>query len=232
MISAPGHILRLARAGLTLARYDALASPEQIAELPWPARFGHGLARRLGGGKMHLDDGRGERLSAALVKLGPSFIKLGQFLATRPDMIGGEAAVDLAQLQDRLPPFPKSDALAEIERAFNADPDSLFERIDDAVAAASIAQVHRAHTRESDGSGREVAVKVLRPGIEARFERDLQSFLFGARMAERLHAPIRRLRPVDAVETLAHSVRLEMDLRRIRVFGCRRSTGSAPRAAC
>ena len=216
MFKAIRHLVRLGRAGRTLARYDALATPEQLAALPGPARFALKLAKiplpftR----KPPVDaNGRGERLSAALISLGPSYIKLGQFLATRPDVIGAETAEDLSILQDKLPPFGMDAARSEILAGLGAPVDELFSTFGEPVAAASIAQVHKARIGGDGEAGRDVAVKVLRPGIERRLAQDLESFRFVAQTAESWHAPTRRLRPVDAVETLAHSVRLELDLR-------------------
>ncbi len=216
MLNAVRHLIRLARAGRTLARYDAIADPRHIAALPGAAKFGLALARiRLPFEKKPSEgtDDRGERLSAALIALGPTYIKLGQFLATRPDIVGADAASDLSILQDRLPPFSLEEAREEIRLGLDCDPDDIFEELGEPVAAASIAQVHKARTREADGASRQVAVKVLRPGIEALLAKDLDSFFFAARLGERLHAPLRRLRPVDAVTTLAHSMQLELDLR-------------------
>ena len=216
MLGAVRHLFRLARAGRTLARYDALADPQQVAELPAVARLGLRLARiRLPGEKRPAagTDDRGQRLSAALISLGPTYIKLGQFLATRPDIVGAETASDLSILQDKLPPFSTEEAREEIRRGLDTDPDDLFEELSEPIAAASIAQVHKARTREAEGPSRDVAVKVLRPGIEGLLARDLDSFFFAARLGERWHPPLRRLRPVDAVATLAHSVDLELDLR-------------------
>ena len=209
-------MVRLARAGRTLARYDALADPGQLAQLPAPARMGLRLARiRLPWEPkpaIRAND-RGERLSAALIALGPTYIKLGQFLATRADIVGAEAAADLSILQDKLPPFDMAEARTEIEAGLGAPVDELFEELGEPVAAASIAQVHKAKTREASGNAHDVAVKVLRPGVEKLLARDLDGFFFAARLAERFHEPMRRLRPVDAVETLARSVNLELDLR-------------------
>jgi ubiquinone biosynthesis protein len=152
----------------------------------------------------------GQRLAAAFEELGPSFIKLGQLLSTRADLLGEELTVDLASLQDRLPPFPGREARALIEAEFGCPLDTLFAVFDEtAIAAASIAQVHFARTRD----GEEVAVKVLRPGITAAFARDLDLFLWLAGLAERLHPTLRRLKPVEVVQTLAEVVRFEMDLR-------------------
>jgi len=152
----------------------------------------------------------GQRLAAAFEELGPSFIKLGQLLSTRADLLGEEITADLASLQDRLPPFPGAAARALIEAEFARPLDALFMTFDEgAVAAASIAQVHFART----SAGNEVAVKVLRPGIAAAFARDLDLFLWLAGLAEWLVAGLRRLKPVEVVQTLAEVVRFEMDLR-------------------
>ena len=209
MFAAPLHVVRLLRAARVLARHGGLLSPEQLREAPLPVRAG---VRLLGMGPKPRAVRDGDALSAvsaALARLGPSWIKLGQFLATRPDIVGFERAEQLAELQDRLPPFPQEEAVARIREALGRPVDDLFAEIGPPVAAASIAQVHRARTTD----GRDVAVKVLRPGVEHRFRRDLESFYFAARMAERFHPPSRRLKPVEVVDTLAHSVRLEMDLR-------------------
>ncbi len=142
--------------------------------------------------------------------MGPSFIKLGQLLSTRADLLGDELAADLASLQDRLPPFPGAQARAAIEREFGTPLETLFVSFDEtAVAAASIAQVHFARTPD----GQDVAVKVLRPGVAQAFARDLDLFLWLAGWVERLYPPSRRLKPVEIVQTLAEVVRFEMDLR-------------------
>ena len=118
MLASAAHIYRLAKAGRTLARYDALLLPEQVAELPWLARLGLKLAR-FGSSSPAMD--ANSRLAAALSALGPSYIKLGQFLATRPDMVGAKRAFELKALQDRLPPFPIDEARAAIRANLGAD---------------------------------------------------------------------------------------------------------------
>ena len=210
MFAQFAHCIRLARAGRVIARYDGLVAPEQLSDLPAAARLGLRIAK-LGAGKPRSDVGN--PLAAALTELGPTYIKLGQFLATRPDIVGAERARQLSDLQDRMESFPQEAARAEIKAGLGAEASELFEEFGPAVAAASIAQVHRARTRVEDGDARDVAVQVLRPGIEKRFATDLDAFFFAARQLERWHAPSRRLRPVDAVQTLADSVKLEMDLR-------------------
>lgn len=199
-----GHVFRLARVGWVMARHDAFPPPEDRASLPLPARCALSLGALIAT-KSH---GNG-KLSRALAELGPSYVKLGQFLATRPDMVGPARAEELRKLQDRLPPFASDVARQTIKLNLGRDADELFAQFGPPVAAASIAQVHRATTKD----GRDVAVKILRPGIEQRFQRDLSDFFFAARLIERMSAPARRLRPVDATETLAQSVKLEMDLR-------------------
>ena len=149
-------------------------------------------------------------MAAAFNELGPSFVKLGQLLSTRADLLGEEMAIDLASLQDRLPPFPGQVARALIETEFARPIDTLFASFDEvAVAAASIAQVHFARTTD----GQEVAVKILRPGIAEAFTGDLNLFLWLAGLGERLQPALRRLKPVEVVQTLAEVVRIEMDLR-------------------
>lgn len=147
----------------------------------------------------------GKGLARALENLGPAFIKLGQALSTRSDIIGEETAADLSRLRDRLPPFPAARAIIAAE--LKAPVESLFREFENKpVAAASIAQVHRAVTKD----GRDVAVKILRPGIEKAFARDLDLFFWLAEMAERRRP---RLKPKEVVKTLKESVFFELDLR-------------------
>ncbi|MDR3500766.1 MAG: 2-polyprenylphenol 6-hydroxylase [Parvibaculum sp.] len=213
------NLMRLARAGRVLARHDALFPLELRGEMPGPLILLMALAKiRMPWERREAAIDGAEpavRLAAALMQLGPSYIKLGQFLATRPDIIGAELATDLTQLQDKLPPFPTEEARAIVEAELGQPLSKVFSSFSDAIAAASIAQVHRARTMpdEANPEGRDVAVKVLRPGIEASFGRDLDSFFWIAELVERVHAPARRLRPVESVQTLADSVKTEMDFR-------------------
>jgi len=151
-------------------------------------------------------------LSTAIDRLGPSYVKLGQFVSTRADIVGPKVVEQLERLQDRVSPHPRSVSVATIEAAFGVKLDALFVEFGEAVAAASIAQVHRARVRDGE-TMREVAVKVLRPGVERRFARDLSDMFFAARLAQRLAPDMRRLKPVAIVEALARSVRIEMDFR-------------------
>jgi ubiquinone biosynthesis protein len=204
MRRAVRNIWRLLRIAWILARYDALFLLEAIHAAPAVTAFARLAPRRRGLGRP------GQRLAQALQRLGPSFIKFGQTLSTRSDLLGEEIARDLSELQDRLPPFSGAKARAIIEAELGRPIDELFSHFDDKpVAAASIAQVHFAVTTE----GREVAVKVLRPGIEDAFARDLDLFYWVAEMAERTLPAWRRLRPVEVVRTVADSVAIEMDLR-------------------
>jgi len=153
-----------------------------------------------------------ERLSVALARLGPSYIKVGQFLATRPDVVGKNAALDLQHLQDQLPSFSQEEAERTIEEEFGKPVGDMFHSLSPPIAAASIAQVHVAEI-ERDGEVQKAAVKILRPDVEARFKRDLESFYLLARLVEFLVPAVRRLRPVAVVDTLASWVSMEMDFR-------------------
>ena len=196
-----GRLLGLAR---KLARHDILFPLEQVPSGPLIMALAKLLARPRGEGRV------GERLALAFTELGPGFIKLGQALSTRSDLLGEEMAADLSALQDRLPPFSGTEARATIEHELGATLDELFTQFDDtALAAASIAQVHLAITTD----GREVAVKVLRPGVEQAFAADLDLLYWVARLVERHRPELCRLKLVEIIDTFEESVRLEMDLR-------------------
>jgi ubiquinone biosynthesis protein len=146
----------------------------------------------------------------ALTALGPAYIKFGQILSTRPDVVGEELAVQLRVLQDKLPPFPLEEARAEIERELGLPVDDLFAWLSEPIAAASIAQVHKARIA---GTDEEVAVKILRPGIERAFRKDIDAFYFAARAIEILSPASRRLRPMDVIAHFEGVVMGELDLR-------------------
>jgi ubiquinone biosynthesis protein len=214
-MNAIANMVRLTRAGVVIAWSGARVLPDELRLPPPLALFGRmtaPLRKEKANGTGH-EVANEARLSTALTSLGPSYIKLGQFLATRDDIIGRELAADLSTLQDRLPPFSQDEARKAVEDALEAPIDTLFAEFGPPVAAASIAQVHKSSVREPGGALTPVAVKVLRPGIEQRFNKDLDSYFFAARMIERFHPPSRRLRPQAVVETLAKSVAIEMDLR-------------------
>ena len=146
----------------------------------------------------------------ALTALGPAYIKFGQLLSTRPDVVGDELALQLKYLQDKLPPFPTAIARQMIEDELDLPVDQIFSEFSEPVAAASIAQVHRARLRET---GQEVAVKVLRPGIERAFRKDIDAFHFAARIIELVSPASRRLRPRDVIAHFEGVVKGELDLR-------------------
>ncbi len=198
------NIWRLVRVTWILGRYDALFLLEDAKIAPFVTWIAGLAPRRRGLGRP------GQRLAAALQVLGPSFIKFGQALSTRPDLVGEDVAHELSELQDRLPPFSGKAAQDIIAREFDMPLDALFAEFDiEPVAAASIAQVHFARTIE----GEAVAVKILRPGIEDAFARDLELFYWLARLSERALPAWRRLKPVEVIRTFAESVAMEMDLR-------------------
>ena len=201
--------LRLAQAGFVLAREGALSVIDGAA-VPPVMRTGIAFGRMFEKRSVR-KRGAVENLRTALDRLGPTYVKIGQTLATRPDIVGPEVAAHLSLLQDKMDPFdaalvPQLLAAALEERA--AD----LTEISPPVAAASIAQVHKA-TLVADGLPRAVAVKILRPGIKERFRADIEAQYAGAALAERFVPGLRRLRPTDIVRTLDRSARLELDLR-------------------
>ena len=152
----------------------------------------------------------GRALVHLATALGATFIKVGQIASTRADLLPAPLVDELATLRDRVPPFPFAAVRATVETALGRPLEELFARFEvEPVAAASVAQVHRAVTTD----GKAVAVKVLRPGIEAEFARDLDALAAVARLAEHLSEEARRLRFSAVVQTLAESVALELDLR-------------------
>ncbi len=152
-MSAIGNLARLGRAGTVLAISGARVLPDDVNLPPPLVLFGRITAplRQKSNG-VDSDTANEAKLSAALTSLGPSYIKLGQFLATRDDIIGRKLAADLSTLQDRLPPFSQDEARAAVEEALEAPIDKLFASFGPPVAAASIAQVHKAQVRLPDGS--------------------------------------------------------------------------------
>ncbi len=199
------HIFRLLKWGRILARHGALRAieadrntPAQVKRLCRIARFGTIQPKE-------------PDYAGAFRAIGPAAIKLGQTLATRPDIIGVDAAHNLLMLQDQLPPAPFDSIHAEIDTSLNKPASELFETIDPvAVGSASIAQVHRARTSD----GRDVAVKVLRPGIREQFARDIETYEWAAAHLEALGGEAARLRPQLVIANLKRWTLRELDLRR------------------
>ena len=203
------HISRLIVVARTLARYDALYVLG-FDDLPMSIRVLRKLTSFTAFKKQNLPDRGGERLALALASLGPAFIKLGQTLATRADLIGREMAEDLSHLQDRLPPISFADAKAVIEAELGGPLEDTFSSMDETpVAAASIAQVHFA----TKTNGEKVAVKVLRPQIEGQIMRDVAAFDWFAHRVEKALPSTRRLQPREVVNTLRQTLTVELDLR-------------------
>ena len=203
-----GAFLRLMGWLWVLARYDALVPREITPHLPaWTRPFAHFL--HLFAGRQGREGRPGERVGKAFEHLGPVAIKLGQVLATRADIFGIQFARDLGRLKDALPAFPLAEARAEVERSLGRTVEDLFVDFGPPVAAASLAQAHPAYLHD----GTKVAVKVLRPGVERRVAKGLDSMRLGARLAHRLVPMARRLEPAAFVETIARALQLELDMR-------------------
>ena len=151
-------------------------------------------------------------LSKTLRKLGPTWIKLGQFLSTRPDIIGKDLSDKLKKLQDKVEPFTITKAKEILQKEFKEDYEDIFIEIMPSEAAASIAQVHKGKIKLNNEKY-DVAVKILRPNIEREIKRDLRNFFVTAKIMERFSKEAKRLRLVEVVKTLAESLSMEIDLR-------------------
>ncbi|TYB84921.1 2-polyprenylphenol 6-hydroxylase [Oceaniovalibus sp. ACAM 378] len=206
----PHNIWRLIRTGATLERTGAMNVVLDAFQAPRSLRIAAKVLavpfKWLG----YKGDPRHPPATRALTALGPAYIKFGQILSTRPDVVGDELAAQLRVLQDKLPPFPLAEARAMVEQELDIEIDALFSSFSEPVAAASIAQVHKATLRDS---GREVAVKVLRPGIEKAFKKDVDAFYLAARMVDLLAPGARRLRPMEVIRHFEGVVLGELDLR-------------------
>ncbi|MEY4984335.1 MAG: 2-polyprenylphenol 6-hydroxylase [Pseudomonadota bacterium] len=206
----PHNIWRLIRTGATLERTGAMDVVLTAFRAPPRLRF---VAHALGWPFKWLGlkgDPALPPATRALTALGPAYIKFGQILSTRPDIVGEELAQQMKYLQDKLPPFPTAIAKRMIEAELEMPVDRVFSEFSEPVAAASIAQVHRARLAET---GEEVAVKVLRPDIERAFRKDIDAFYLIARTIEILAPFARRLRPMDVIAHFEGVVLGELDLR-------------------
>lgn len=199
------HILRLLKWGRVLARHGALRIIEEGRNTPPPVRRLCRIAR-IGTIQPKVPD-----YARAFQEIGPAAIKLGQTLATRPDIVGEEPARNLLSLQDQLPPVSFDLVRQEIEDSFGAPLEKLFASFDpQAIGSASIAQVYKATT----GAGATVAVKVMRPGVRERFSRDIETYEWAAAHLEGLSAEAARLRPRAVIANLKRWTLRELDLRR------------------
>ncbi len=206
----PHNIWRLIRTGATFQRTGAMDVVLDAMDPPRALRFG----ARVIGWPLSFLGLRGDPdlppVTRALKALGPAYIKFGQMLSTRPDVVGAELAEQLTYLQDKLPPFSTEIARKMIEDELGAPVDELFSMFSEPVAAASIAQVHHARIATTN---EEVAVKVLRPGIERAFRKDIDAFHFSAWVIEKLLPSSRRLRPTEVIAHFESVVMGELDLR-------------------
>ncbi|MHA6346770.1 2-polyprenylphenol 6-hydroxylase [Roseivivax sp. CAU 1761] len=206
----PHNFWRLIRTGATFERTGAMGVVLDAFDAPRPLR----VACRVLGWPFkwlgHEGDPVAPPATRALVALGPAYIKFGQILSTRPDVVGEDMASQLRVLQDKLPPFTIAEAKAAIAQDLGVSPDAVFSQFSAPVAAASIAQVHKARLAET---GETVAVKVLRPSIERAFRKDIDAFYFAAKAVERLAPSSRRLKPMDVIRHFEGVVMGELDLR-------------------
>jgi ubiquinone biosynthesis protein len=202
-------LLRLPMIGWHLGRAGTLGHLSRGALLPtWLRRLCSGMDRLMRSGSAKRD--AGSALAEAFIQLGPGFIKFGQALSTRADLIGPEMTLSLSLLQDRLPPFSADLARRHVTREVGKPIDEVFSRFDpEPVAAASIAQVHRAQLLD----GRDVAIKLLRPDIHRRLQADTRLFYSLARILEWVAPNLRRLKLVTAVDQFAQISDIELDLR-------------------
>jgi len=213
MASALLNTFRLAKAGVVFAQHGVRFVPKSMP-VPVALRVARVVVAPISwlSAPFRIGQPKAKRISAALTQLGPSYVKLGQFLATRADVIGPDLARDLAWLQDKQPPFSMALARATVERELGGRLEDHFAEFGPPVAAASIAQVHKAVVVEN-GVRRNVAVKILRPNVEKQFQRDLDSYAFAARMVDRWVPSAQRLKPLAVVANLKRTTDLEMDLR-------------------
>ncbi|KPF53002.1 2-polyprenylphenol 6-hydroxylase [Rhizobium sp. AAP116] len=209
-MSTIGAYFRLARVGWVLVREGVVAALPSEG-LPPLVGIAKATVAPLARGRAKSVE-RSDRLARAVARLGPSYVKIGQFLATRPDVVGAEFAEDLAGLQDRMDFFPTQASKTTIQESLGRSIEELYTHFGEPIAAASIAQVHPAQVATPEGS-RKVAVKVIRPGVRKRFAADLEAMYLVSHLQERFLPHTRRLRPVEVTKTLEQTTKVEMDLR-------------------
>lgn len=207
MLKLLATFFRLLRTGWVLIRHDSFVPVEYAALVPWPIRVFGAISRIFSIGNRK--GNAGERFANALEDLGPAYIKFGQILSTRGDMFDAEFAEGLSRLKDKVPPFPMATAEKMIAEEWGAPWSKYLKSLSEPIAAASVAQVHKAELHD----GQIVAVKVLRPNIVSRMTKDMDVINLVATLAHNAVPKIRRMRPKDFVSEARRAVMLELDLR-------------------
>ena len=203
---------RMLKTGWVLTRHDALVPKEYADAVPLPVRMVGGVSRVFA--IKSRADNPGERFAQALEKLGPAYIKFGQILSTRGDMLDPVFVKGLSRLKDKVPSFPMTKAEDMLAAEWGVPWQERLMSLSEPIAAASVAQVHKGVIKNKDGSaGDIVAVKILRPNITARMKDDMDVLRMVAGFAEKFVPDARRLGPVEFIETAGRALALELDLR-------------------
>ncbi|MEK9545201.1 MAG: AarF/UbiB family protein, partial [Pelagibacteraceae bacterium] len=207
-------LITLFKLGRKVAKSDILEIASKFQEPPLIIKIFFKILAFSFSKKENFDSNKdeGDRLSDSLQSMGTTFIKLGQFLATRPDIIGEELSKKLENLQDRLPPFSTYEAKEIIKKDLGDKTFNSILNLSDPVAAASIAQVHKAQIND-DGTIKDVAIKILRPNIKKIFNEEIDAMMLFAFFVESLIKKTKRLKLVEVVFLLKEITNLEMDLR-------------------
>jgi ubiquinone biosynthesis protein len=207
-------LFTLFKLGRKLAKSDALTIATKFNKPPLAIKMLFNLLSFsfIKNQQVNQNDSEGKRLSNSLQSMGTTFIKLGQFLATRPDIIGEELSKHLENLQDRLPPFPLSQAKEMIKKDLGEETFNSIINLSEPVAAASIAQVHKAQINDN-GTIKDVAIKILRPNIKKIFNEEIDALMLFAFLVESLIKKTKRLKLIEVVFLLKEITNLEMDLR-------------------
>ena len=208
-----GRIFQLIKIGRKLASSGAIDTVDEIYNMPFTVKIFFDLIA-IGSNKKNINFAKkpGEKLCDALENMGTTFIKLGQFLATRPDIIGEKLTDDLVKLQDKLPAFELHEAKRIIKNELGEKQFKEILDISEPIAAASIAQVHIAKIN-FDGDVKEVAIKILRPDIEKLFNEELDALMLFAYIVEGVVKKAKRLKLIEVVHLLREITNIEMDLR-------------------
>ena len=206
-------IITLFKLGRKLAKSDALVIASKFNNPPLIIKIffkilGFSLTKK----EINQNENEGKRLTESLQSMGTTFIKLGQFLATRPDIIGEDLSKHLETLQDKLPPFPLSKAKEMIKKDLGSQTYNSIINLSEPIAAASIAQVHKAQINDS-GIIKDVAIKILRPDIKKIFNEEIDALMLFAFFVESFVKKSKRLKLVEVVFILKEITNLEMDLR-------------------